>query len=64
MLEVTEEGQGKDPWGGERAGYSATTTIDRRDYGLLWNQALEQSGGWLVGHDVKITMDVELVRQD
>lgn len=63
-LEVTEEGQGKDPWGGERAGYSATTTIDRRDYGLLWNQALEQGGGWLVGHDVKITMDVELVRQD
>jgi polyisoprenoid-binding protein YceI len=64
VLDVTEEGRGKDPWGGDRAGYSATTTIDRRDYGLLWNQALEQSGGWLVGHEVKITMDVELVRQD
>lgn len=63
-LDTTSEGQGKDPWGGERAGYSATTTIDRRDYGLLWNQALEQGGGWLVGHDVKITMDVELIRQD
>ena len=63
MLDVKEEGSGKDPWGGERAGYSATTTIDRREYGLNWNQALER-GGWLVGHDVKITLDIELVRQD
>jgi polyisoprenoid-binding protein YceI len=62
-LDVREEGHGKDPWGGERAGFSASTTIDRREYGLVWNQALEH-GGWLVGHDVKITLDVELIRQD
>lgn len=63
MLDVKEEGRGKDPWGGERAGFSATTTIDRSEYGLVWNQALEH-GGWLVGQDVKITIDAELVRQD
>jgi len=63
MLDVREEGHGKDPWGGERAGFSATATIDRREYGLNWNQALEH-GGWLVGHEVKITLDVELIRQD
>jgi polyisoprenoid-binding protein YceI len=63
ILDVQEEGRGKDPWGGERAGFSGTTTIDRREYGLQWNQALEH-GGWLIGHDVKITLDVELIRQD
>jgi polyisoprenoid-binding protein YceI len=63
VLDVTEEGRGKDPWGGQRAGFSAATTIDRRDFGLVWNQALEQ-GGLLVGHEVKVTIDIELVRQD
>ena len=62
-LEAVEEGRGKDPWGGDRAGFSASTTLDRRDFGLDWNQALEH-GGWLVGHDIKVTLDVELVRQD
>jgi polyisoprenoid-binding protein YceI len=62
-LEATEEGRGKDPWGGDRAGFSATTTIDRHDFGLKWNQALEH-GGWLVGQEVKISLDVQLVRQD
>jgi polyisoprenoid-binding protein YceI len=51
----------KDPWGNTRIGATATATIDRRDYGLTWNTALE-SGGVLVGHDVKITIDVSLVR--
>jgi polyisoprenoid-binding protein YceI len=63
MLEATEEGRGKDPWGGDRAGFSATATIDRHDFGLKWNQPLEQ-GGWLVGQEVKITLDVQLVLQD
>ena len=44
VLEGTDEGRGRDPWGGERLGFSATTTIDRRDFGLTWNQALEDSG--------------------
>ncbi len=59
-LDVTSEGRGKDPWGGERAGYSATTKIKRSDYGLLWNQALE-TGGLLVGDEVKINIDLELI---
>jgi polyisoprenoid-binding protein YceI len=62
VLDVTHEGRRKDPWGGERAGYSATTRIRRGDFGLTWNAALE-SGGFLVGDDVKIALDVELVRQ-
>jgi polyisoprenoid-binding protein YceI len=62
VLEVTPEGRGTDPWGNERAGYSFETKIRRGDFGLKWNQALE-AGGVLVGDEVKITGDVELVRQ-
>ena len=62
-LKVTHEGHGKDPWGGERAGYSATTAIKRSDFGLNWNAALE-TGGFLVGDTVKITLDVELIKQE
>jgi polyisoprenoid-binding protein YceI len=61
-LQVTSEGRGKDPWGGERAGFSAHTKIKRSDFGLKWNQALE-TGGFVVSDDVKITVDVELVKQ-
>jgi polyisoprenoid-binding protein YceI len=61
-LHVTSEGRGKDPWGGERAGFSAQTKIKRSEFGLTWNQALE-AGGFVVGDDVKITVDVELVKQ-
>ena len=61
-LDVAFEGRGKDPWGGERAGYSASATLNRRDFGLLWNAALE-TGGLLVGDEVKITLDLQLVRQ-
>lgn len=51
----------KDPWGNTRIGAAATAKIDRRDWGLVWNGATE-SGGILVGHDVKLTIDVSLVR--
>jgi polyisoprenoid-binding protein YceI len=61
-LDVTSEGRGKDPWGGERAGFSATTRIKRSDFGLTWNQALE-TGGFVVGDEVKIALDVEAVKQ-
>ncbi len=61
-LEVTSEGRGKDPWGGDRAGYSATTKIKRSDYGLTWNQVLE-AGGIAVGDEIKISLDLELVKQ-
>jgi polyisoprenoid-binding protein YceI len=63
-LNVTAEGLGPNPMGpGFRGGYSATTTIDRRDFGLTWNQALE-TGGVAVGNTVKITIDLELVSVD
>ena len=61
-LEATYEGVGKDPWGGERIGFSAATAIDRKDFGLAWNQALE-TGGLLVGEKVDLTLEIEAVRQ-
>ena len=60
-LDVTLEGSGNDPWGNERRGYSASGKLDRRDFGLTWNQALE-TGGVVVGNDVKITINTELSR--
>ena len=51
----------KDPWGSTRIGVSATTKINRRDYGLTWNTALE-TGGILVGEEVTITLDMQFVR--
>src|SRR6266702_286213 len=51
----------KDPWGNLRIGVSATTKISRKDYGLIWNAALE-TGGVLVGDDVTITLDVEFIK--
>ena len=50
----------KDPWGNQRIGASADTKINRKDWGLNWNQALE-AGGVLVGETVKIHLDVSLV---
>ena len=52
---------GKDPWGNIRLGLSATTKINRRDFGLTWNAALE-TGGILVGDEVTITLDVQFVK--
>ncbi len=60
-LEVNYEGAGKDPWGGERMGFSASAKIDRRDFGLTWNQALE-AGGVLVSNDIRINIDAQLTR--
>lgn len=61
-LEVEALGRAKDPWGGERAGFSARTTIDRRDFGLIWNQALE-AGGVVVGEKVEIGIEIEAVKR-
>ena len=62
-LEVTFEGTGTDPWGKLRAGFAARTEIDRREWDLRWNQALE-TGGVLVGHSVKIEIEAQAVKQD
>jgi polyisoprenoid-binding protein YceI len=51
----------KDPWGNTRIGLSATTKINRRDFGLTWNAALE-AGGVLVGDDVTITLEVQAIQ--
>ena len=52
----------KDPWGNLRRGVSATTIIDRKDYGLVWNKNLD-GGGVLVGDEVKVTLNIEGVRK-
>jgi len=57
---VTDEGHGKDPWGNRRWGLSATASLNRKDFGLNWNVALE-TGGWLVSDQVKIQAELELV---
>ncbi len=61
-LEVDVEGGARDPWGFERVGFNAETKINREDFGLTWNQALE-TGGWLVGKEVKIELTIQAVKQ-
>jgi polyisoprenoid-binding protein YceI len=55
-------GRTKDPWGNQRAGFSAKTTIDRKAFGLVWNQVLE-AGGVMVGERVDVEIEVEAVKQ-
>ena len=62
VLEVEYAGRVTDPWGHARVGFSARTAIQRKDFGLTWNQALE-TGGVLVGKSVHIEIDAEGVRQ-
>jgi len=61
-LEVEYDGFARDPWGNERIALTATTEIDREDFGITWNVALE-TGGVLVGRKVKIEIEAEAVRQ-
>ena len=61
VLDTEETGRGQSPFGQDVIGFTATTTINRKDYGLNWNAALE-SGGVLVGDEVRITLDVEATR--
>jgi len=62
-LEVESAGETKDPWGNQRAAFSARTSVDRKAFGLTWNQALE-TGGVMVGDKVEIEIEIEAVRQD
>jgi polyisoprenoid-binding protein YceI len=59
---VTFLGTAKDPWGNERAGFEAETTINRKDFGLHWNAPLE-AGGFLVGDEVKINLSIQAIAQ-
>ncbi len=62
VLDVEYAGQSKSPWGSTSAGFHAETKINRKDWGLNWNQALE-TGGILVGEEVTITIELELIKQ-
>ncbi|HTG81889.1 MAG TPA: YceI family protein [Geobacteraceae bacterium] len=53
--------ESKDPWGNIRRGASASTTVNRKDFGLLWNKTLE-TGGVVVGDDVTITLEIEMIK--
>jgi polyisoprenoid-binding protein YceI len=62
VLEVEDSGRTRDPWGNERAGFTARGSIDRKDFGLTWNQVLE-AGGVVVGERIEIEIEVEAVKQ-
>jgi polyisoprenoid-binding protein YceI len=62
MLDCTYHGRGTDPWGKTRAGFDFRTELDRREWGLKWNQALE-TGGVLVANKVRVEGEVQFVRQ-
>jgi polyisoprenoid-binding protein YceI len=62
VLPVAHMGKAKDPWGGERVGFEAETTLNRKDYGLNWNAMLE-AGGFLVGDEVKVSLEIQAVAQ-
>jgi polyisoprenoid-binding protein YceI len=62
VLHVEQHGQTKDPWGNLRAAFTAKTSIDRKDFGLTWNQALE-TGGFVVGDRVEIEAEIQAVKQ-
>lgn len=61
-LDVESAGQTRDPWGNIRAGFGARTALDRKAFGLTWNQALE-AGGVMVGDKVEIEIEIEAVKQ-
>jgi polyisoprenoid-binding protein YceI len=61
-LPVAYLGTAKDPWGNAKAGFETETTVNRRDFGLVWNTALE-TGGFLVGDDVKLTLSIQATAQ-
>jgi polyisoprenoid-binding protein YceI len=62
VLDCEYEGRGTDPWGKTRAGFHFSTELDRREWGLKWNQALE-TGGVLVANKVRVEGEVQFVRQ-
>lgn len=61
-LAVVNGGVVQDPWGNERAAFTATTKINRKDFGLTWNKVLE-SGGLVVGEDVQVELEVEGIKK-
>ena len=62
VLDTLVKGRGRNPQGLDEAGFAARTELDRRDFGLTWNQALE-TGGVLVGNSVAIQLEIQAIRQ-
>jgi polyisoprenoid-binding protein YceI len=62
VMDVEFSGTNKDPWGNQKAGFSLTGKINRTDWGLIWNAALE-TGGMLVSEDVRLSAEVQFVKQ-
>jgi polyisoprenoid-binding protein YceI len=62
-LDIAYSGAGDDPWGGTRAGFSATTQLDRDDFGMIWNLSL-LAGVFAVGRTLRVQLDVQAVRED
>lgn len=63
VLDIAIHGEGKDPWGNQRSGFTATTTLNRKDFGLNWNEVLE-TGQLLVGEEVLITIEIEGIAKE
>lgn len=61
-LPVSYLGVVRDPWGNERAGFSTAITLNRKDFGMIWNKALDQ-GGFLLGDEVWVTLEIEAAKQ-
>jgi polyisoprenoid-binding protein YceI len=55
-------GIGSDPWGGTRAGFEASLKLDRKDFGVNWNKALDQ-GGFIMGDEITVNLSIEAVRK-
>ena len=62
VLDAKYNGSVNDPWGTTRAGFKATTTINRKEFGIVYNKALE-TGGFLIGEDVEVIINVELTKE-
>lgn len=62
VLDVAMNGAGKDPWGHERAAFTATTKINRKDFGMVHNQALD-TGGLMLGEEVDVVLEIEAVKE-
>ncbi|MBI3307471.1 MAG: polyisoprenoid-binding protein [Candidatus Omnitrophica bacterium] len=62
VFDLEIHGVGKDPWGNVRAGFTATAKINRKDFGLNWNEAVE-TGQLLVGEEVEITLEIEAIQE-
>ncbi len=62
LLDAQFNGEAKDPYGNERAGFSASASLNRKDYGLTWDK-LTEAGGIMVGSEVTISIDIEAVKE-